>query len=199
MSRSAPASKTKAPRQRKTTPPTPEQRNTLHPALEAELKRLFSGFFKRMLVLFLLVGVVTTFAVAALRLPPTTGMAVQFAAAFGVILPYWRGIDRISKYIKQIGRDRVNQRRFADARYALEYFHRLGNMSLDIDGEAHYYLMLAYLGLDDLERARQMVTWLQKNRPRSKWPEKAASVFASAERAQARRQQSAQQQTEDGS
>lgn len=190
-------SKTRAPRKRRTASapaPAPETRATLDPALETQTKQVVGRFVVRMGFVFVLVGIVSSWGAALTHAQGFTAQIIPILAAVGVMLPFQRGLYRLAQQFKQLGREKVTQHRYADARFVLDYFHRFGTMSLDMDGEAHYYLTLACIGLGELDRARQMATWLQKYRPtRGKWAEKAASAVASAERAQARREQKASQ------
>jgi hypothetical protein len=186
-------SKTRAPRKRRTASApasTPETRTTLDPALEAQTKQVVGRFVVRMALVFVLVGVVSSWGAVLTHARGFTAQIIPILAAVGVMLPFQRGLYRLAQQFKQLGREKVAQHRYADARFVLDYFHRFGTMSLDMDGEAHYYLTLACIGLGDLDRARQMADWLQKyRRTRGKWAEKAESAVAAAERAQARRQQ----------
>lgn len=155
---------------------------TLDPAVEAQLRGIIWRFTFRSLLTFFLVVVVITFAASTLHLSPDIGKSVMFLGAFGAVFPYWRNLARAFSTILQTGKDKLAQHRYADARYALEYFHRTGNMRFDWDGEAHFYLTLAYLGLEEMEKAEEMVAWLQKYRKKSDWKDKAARALAAAQR-----------------
>lgn len=152
------------------------------------MRRIVRSFIIRMAVIFLIAGLVSSLVVEFRRVPGISGFMIPIVAAFGVSLPFWRGLDRLIRHVRQIGRDRLNQRRFADARFVLDYFHRLGTMNLDIEGESHFYLVQALIGLGELDRAAQITAWLQKYRRRWQWPEKARAALEIAQRAQARRE-----------
>ncbi len=141
-----------------------------------------------MAILFVVAGLVSTVVVSLTRRPGLTIQLIPIAAAFAVMFPFWRGLDRLIRQVMLYGRERLNQRRFADARYIFEHFHRFGAMNLDMRGEAHFYLVQALIGLGELDRAGEMVGWLERYRSRWPWPEKAATALAAALRAQARRQ-----------
>lgn len=157
-------------------PDSPEAR-TLDPTVEAAIMRLLRRFLLRTAIVFLLVAFLSTYLPSLLHIPPNGALAVVFISAFGVMIPYWKGLNNVFREILRLGREKLAQRRYADARHALEYFHKLGNMGFDLDGEAHYHLMLAYLGLGELDKAQKMTEWLQKYRKRFPWAEKAATAL----------------------
>lgn len=166
-------------------PPSPV--TALDPEVEKAILRMLRGFLLRTGATFLIVAFISTFLPGFLRIPQNGTIVIVFMSAFGVMIPYWRGLNRLFQEVLRLGQEKIRQRRYADARHALEYFHKLGNRGFDQDGAAHYYLTLAYLGLNEFEKAQAMVTWLTRYRKPFPWHEKAAAALAEA---QSRRQSS---------
>ncbi len=154
---------------------------TFDPGTEKEINSLFFRLLKR---LGITVIVMMCSAIAVITLARAThniAYGVFFCSVLiGLLISFWRNVERVFAALKALGIQRQTQRRYADAAYILEHFHRLGNMSFDRDGEAHYYLTLAYLGLNQSERANQMVAWLKRNRSGGPYAGRAADACARA-------------------
>ncbi len=157
---------------------------TPDPAVAGQIRRLLWGFVLRTLALFVLVAVITSLATVVGHLPQRGAQIILFASIFGVTVPFWRGLDRVARRIQQRGHEFVEARRYADGRVALEFFHRVGNMGLDRDGEAHFDLVRAHIGLGDLETAETLADWLTRHRPKSKAAAKAQNVLQAARKTQ---------------
>ena len=142
-------------------------------------------FWLRMGILFFAVSIASTYVPLALHLQQKQASYTVFVVAFVVAVLYWRGQVRLSNRILRLGKEKFEQKRYGDARTVLEYFHRVGNMGFDVEGEAHYYLVLVYIGLDDLTRAESVAVWLRSHRSRYAWAEKAARPIANAQRKRA--------------
>ena len=146
---------------------------TLDSKTEKEVNGLFMTLFRRLIitcVIMLLIGLVCTLFAKQARL--TAAPVIFFSILLGVSIAYHRGVDKVFSGIKQIGKDRLQEKRYADAVFALDNFHRMGNMGIDRDGEAHYMLMKAYEGLHDTVKTDEIAAWLRKHRSRSQWTAK---------------------------
>ena len=142
----------------------------LDPETEKAVNRLFLRLVRRvaltcavMLVTGWLVTLVTKTSKSA------SAPVIYYAILLGVAIVYQRGVEQVFTQVRQMGIEKLKQRRYADAVFALENFHRLGNMNRDRTGEAHYYLMQAYQGTGQMEKASEVREWLQKHRPKSEW------------------------------
>ena len=153
----------------------------LDPATEREINGLFLALLKRlgMTVIIMMVSSIGVIAVAHASRNAAIGVFF-LSVLIGLLISFWRNVERVFQAVKSLGIERQKRRRYADAAYALEHFHRLGNMSFDRDGEAHYYLMLAYLGLNQVDRATAMVDWLRRHRSRFPYADRAAQAVAAA-------------------
>jgi hypothetical protein len=152
---------------------------TLDPKTEKEINSLFIGLMRRLLIacaIMLVLGIISTGLTKSAHAPAAP--VIFLSILLGVTIAYHRGVDRVFEGVKQIGVDRLRQKRYADAAFALENFHRVGNMGRDRQGEAHYYLMQAYQGLGNTDKAAEIAAWLRKNRKRSEWTKKAEGEIA---------------------
>ena len=154
---------------------------TLDPAAQKQVNRLFCAHLQR--VATLLLGLMVT-AIILVDITHSSRSATVpmmfFSALVAIILYFPISVNKLFGAIKAIGREHAQKRRYADAVYALENFHRIGNMSLDPDGEAHYYLTESYLGLDKRVQAEEIMQWLLRHRKKSEWTPKAEALIARA-------------------
>ncbi len=154
---------------------------TLDPLTEKAVNGLFLGLLKRLAITCVVMLVVGLIVSAIAKYAHTPAAPVIFLSILlGVAIAYHRGVDAVFEGVRQIGIEKLNQKRYADALFALENFHRVGNMGRDRDGEAHYYLMQTYLATGETDKASDIANWLGKNRKRSPWAIKAAQDNASA-------------------
>jgi hypothetical protein len=159
---------------------------TLDPSVEKQIRRWLLRFYLLMAILTLLFSFLATFLPLLLRVPPKQSQYLVFVAAFALMAVYWSGLPRIFRRILAMGKERLAERRYADAQKALETFDRPSNRNYDIEGEAHYYLVLAHIGMGDIDHAARCVAWLRKTRGRYSWGDKAADALQGAERRLAR-------------
>ena len=146
---------------------------TLDPKTEKEINALFIGLMRRLLItcaIMLVLGLITTGIAKSSH--AAAAPVIFLSILLGITIAYHRGVDRVFDGVKQIGIDRLRQKRYADAAYALENFHRVGNMGRDRQGEAHYYLIQAYQGLGNADKAAEIAAWMRKHRARSSWTKK---------------------------
>jgi hypothetical protein len=169
----------KAPPQRKPQP-QPRAQLTPSPGLERQIRRRFFGLWFRVGIIFFGVSIATTFGLNALKLSRSARVIAPYAIAFGIALPMASQMDRHFRRLRATSADLLKQRNYADARVMLEPFHRFGNMTFDRDGEAHYLLTRALIGLGEMERAEEMAAWVQRYRKNYPFAEKAALALASA-------------------
>lgn len=163
----------------KTNPPRRPRSNTLDPNIEKEVNALFIGLMRRLLItcaIMLVLGLLSTGLAKSAH--ATAAPIIFLSILLGVTIAYHRGVDKVFEGVKQIGIDKLRQKRYADAAFALENFHRVGNMGRDRQGEAHYYLMQAYQGMGNTEKVAEIAAWLQKHRTRSEWTKKATTEAA---------------------
>lgn len=177
MARSAPRPSRAAHRKQRSSARAQPAPDVLDPSVDATIQKMIVRFLIRTAFLFLIVSVLATYLPLVFHLPVGVAQYALFVAAFGVMIPFWKGISRIFDEVLRMGKEKVAKRRFADARVALEYFHRVGNMGFDMEGEGHYYLILAYLGLGEIAQAEAMTSWLKKHRKRYPWAEKAEALM----------------------
>jgi hypothetical protein len=128
-------------------------------------------------IIFFGVSLATTLGITYLKLSTMTRLLAPYAIAFGVAIPVARQMDRHFAKLRAMATDMLKQKRYADARIVLLAFTRFGNMSFDRDGEAHYLLVHALVGLNEPEEAAKMVKWLQSYRSRYPFAEKAAQAL----------------------
>lgn len=153
----------------------------LDPLTEKAVNSLFYGLLKRLAITTVVMIVVGLIVSAIAKFAHTPAAPVIFLSILlGVAIAYHRGVDTVFEGVRKIGIEKLAQKRYADALFALENFHRMGNMGRDRDGEAHYYLMQTYLATGETARAADIAQWLGKNRKRSPWAAKAAQENTSA-------------------
>lgn len=149
---------------------------TLDPKTKKEVDGLFMSLFRRLMItcaIMLIIGLICTLFAKQARM--TAAPVIFFSILLGVSIAYHRGVDKVFSGVKQLGKEKLEQKRYADAVFALDYFHRVGNMGLDRDGEAHYLLMTAYEGLHDTVKTTEIAAWMRKHRARSPWTAKIAA------------------------
>lgn len=151
---------------------------------EQQITGLVKQFMTRSLLLSAAILVVCEILISRAHIPAKSLPPYMALVTFAIVFPFVRGAARVFAQIKQAGRQRCEQRRFADAQFALEYFHRFGQMSFDPDGEAHYFLTRAYLGLGEFQQAGQMARWMQRHRRKSEWTRKAQDAVQTSEKNQ---------------
>jgi hypothetical protein len=150
---------------------------TLDLATEKEINGLFLALLKRLALTIVIMMITSVGVITLAHATRSAAIAVFFMSVLvGLLISFWRNVEKAFVAVKQLGIARQQQRRYADAAYALEYFHRLGNMSFDKDGEAHYHLALAYLGLNQPEKAEQMAEWLKRHRSNSPFATRASEA-----------------------
>lgn len=147
-----------------------------------QISKMVMGFMGRILMTFFVIAIVIEIGITQAKVSQPNAMMLVTVATFGIMFPFVRGAGKVFKEILRIGIERLAQRKYADAEFVLEYFHRFGQMSFDPTGKAHYHLVRALLGLGNVDRARMMVAWMQKHRRRNDWTPKAAEALAVAER-----------------
>lgn len=147
---------------------------SVDPETEQAVNRLFMRLIRRVAltcgIMFATGWLVTWVAKSshAVSVP-----VIYYAILLGVAIVYYRGVEQVFADVRQLGIEKLKQRRYADAVFALENFHRVGNMNRDRTGEAHYYLMQAYRGMGQTEKATEARDWLQKHRSKSEWATRA--------------------------
>ncbi len=150
---------------------------TVDPSIEREVQKVFTGYLIHMAITLLITMLVALLIVHIAKMEKSIGPGVVFMSVMlGLLFTYRRGVAQVFKEVRKLGSNRLSQRRYADAVFALEHFHRMGNMGFDKDGGAHYDLMLAYQGMGQKERAADMATWLTKYRARSPYTAKLAAA-----------------------
>ena len=148
---------------------------TLDPLTEIAVNKLFLGLLRRLAITCVVMLVVGLIVSTIAKYAHTPAAPVIFLSILlGIAIAYHRGVDAVFEGVRKIGIEKLNQKRYADALFALGNFHRVGNMGRDRDGEAHYYLMQTYLAMGDAAKAAEIAAWLHKNRKRSPWTAKAA-------------------------
>ena len=155
---------------------------TPDPALEKQITKLVSAFMVRILISFFIVALLIEYGIRQAKVSPQNTLPLIAAATFGIMFPFVRGAAKVFKEIKRLGIERLEKRKYADAQFALDYFHRFGQMSFDPTGEAHYHLIRAHIGLGNMEKARDLVVWMQKHRRLREWTTQAATALETAER-----------------
>ncbi len=134
-----------------------------------------------MLITILVMAVVAAAVITIAGATKNSGIGVFFlSVVFGLLISFWRRVGMAFTAVRQLGIERWKQRRYADAVYALEHFHRVGNMSFDANGEAHYYLTLAYLELGQNAKAIEIEAWMRRHRPRSTFTPRATAAITSS-------------------
>jgi hypothetical protein len=161
---------------------TPAGVSTVDPEFEKQIIALIKRFTGRSLLTSAIILVMCEYALQHSPRPREVLLPYALVSAFAVAFPYVRGAARTFKEIKQLGIKRFEKHRYADAKTALDYFHRFGQMSFDRDGEAHYYLVRTCLRMGDIESARKLDLWMQKHRSKFEWAARATSAVQEAER-----------------
>ena len=147
---------------------------SLDPEMEKAVNRLFLRLIRRVALtcaVMLVTGWLVTWATKSSH--AASAPVIYYAILLGVAIVYQRGVEQVFTQVRQLGIEKLKQRRYADAVFALDNFHRLGNMNRDRTGEAHYYLMQAYQGMGQTEKATEIRDWLQKHRAKSEWATRA--------------------------
>lgn len=153
---------------------------SLDPETEKAVNRLFLRLVRRVALtcaVMLATGWLVTWATKSSH--AASAPVIYYAILLGVAIVYYRGVEQVFTQVRQMGIEKLKQRRYADAVFALENFHRLGNMNRDRTGEAHYYLMQAYQGMGQTEKAVEILAWLQKHRANTEWTLRAAKTAPS--------------------
>ena len=142
----------------------------MDPATGREINRLFLTLLRRLATTVLIMAVVSAVMITTVRPTRNVSVGVVFLSiVLGLLISFWRRVEVVFKEVKQIGMDKWKLRRYADAAFALEHFHRVGNMSFDRDGEAHYFLVLCYLQLGQNDKAMEIEAWMRRGRPSSEY------------------------------
>ncbi len=146
---------------------------TVDPSIEKAVQKVFFGYVIRMMLTLFLTILTAIVVVHFVKVDKSLAPGMVFMSVMlGLVLSYRRGVAQVFLEIRKLGSERLAQHRYADAVFALEHFHRMGNMGFDKDGRAHYELMLAYQGMGQQARASDMATWLTKYRGRSTYAAK---------------------------
>ncbi len=163
--------------------PTSRAANTtLDPVFEKQIISLIKRFTVRSLLSSAIILAMCEYALQHSSRPREVLLPYALVSAFAVAFPYVRAASHTFREIKQLGIKRFQLRKLADAKFALEYFHRFGQMSFDRDGEAHYYLIRTLIGLGEIDTAVKMDLWLQKHRSKFEWAAKSAVAVQDADR-----------------
>jgi hypothetical protein len=158
---------------------------TLDPEFEKLIISLIKRFTVRSLLSSAIILAMCEYALQHSARPREVLLPYALVSAFAVAFPYVRAASHTFREIKQLGIKRFQMRKLADAQFALEYFHRFGQMSFDRDGEAHYYLIRTLIDLGNLDTALKMDLWVQKHRSKFEWAGKSASAVQEASRRKA--------------
>ena len=149
-------------------------------AFEKQIIDLIKRFTGRSLLSSAVILIMCEYALQHSSRPREVLLPYATVSAFAVAFPYVRGASRTFKEIKQLGIRQFKAQKFADARFALDYFHRFGQMSFDRDGEAHFYLIRANIRLGDIETAKNLDLWMQKHRSKFDWAAKSTAAVQDA-------------------
>ncbi len=151
------------------------------PSIEKAIQKVFFGYVIRMMLTLFLTILTAIIVVHFVKADKTLTPGIVFMSVMlGLVFSYRRGVAQVFLEVRKLGSERLAQRRYADAVFALEHFHRIGNMGFDRDGRAHYELMLAYHGMGQADRAKNMAEWLTKYRSRSQYTAKLVASSGTA-------------------
>ena len=138
------------------------------PGIANEVNKVFLGYLKGLAISLVVFGGTAVAVVFAAHVSKSISPVLFLVSVLlGTLLAYKRGMDRTFRQLLELGRQKLQQRLYADAAYVLEQFHKKGNMGFDRTGEAHYLLWQAYKGMGETLKAEETEVWLKKNRPRS--------------------------------
>lgn len=152
---------------------------TVDPKTEKEISDLFVTLLRRLGITCLIMTVIGMITTGIAKVDKSAIAPVIFLSILmGITIAYMRGVKLVFDAVMRVGIKRLEEQKFADSAYALEFFHRPGNRNQDSKGEAHYHLLLAYHKLNQMEKADEIADWMERHRKKSEWTEKARNMHA---------------------